>query len=387
MNTVASSRFDLVEFNNMVTPYTSRLFNRLAEDGVLLGVLSCTASESNRRWGEPGPKLYAHEILRGVELRVAPRRYAHLNLGIWHALGRMRPRLLVLNGFYPSMLIAWAWARWTRTPVALRVDGGADDMPMSLYHRLVRPRMLRSCRAVLTSGIKGTRYFAAQGFAPDRIFEMPLVPAWDAPAGRLDFAARDTDLLWVAEVDDAVKNAGFFVDVVRRVHAQRPGLRVRIVGEDRGFGLAGRLHALGIAGRHDPAIFWHDMADIFARAKLLLLPSRREAWGLVCNEAMQCGTPCLVSTQVGAADDLVRDGRGGLVLPLDPERWAASIHALLDDPAAWAACSTHARADAGQRTVAGSAAIYRRMAGFATGGSAASPAYASMFAASPGGRE
>jgi glycosyltransferase involved in cell wall biosynthesis len=356
----------------MVTPYTGRLFNRMAEDGVRLGVLSCTSAESNRRWGAPGPQRYTHEILRGIELRVAPRRYAHLNAGIWRALGRMRPKLLVLNGFYPSMLIAWAWARWTGTPMALRVDGGADDMPASLYHRLVRPRILRSSRAVLTSGVKGTRYFTAQGFAPEQVFEMPLVPAWDAPAALPGFAERDTDLLWVAEIDDAVKNASFFIEVVRRVHALRPGLRVRIVGEDRGIALAARLKQLGIAVRHDSVIPWHDMAQTFARAKLLLLPSRREAWGLVCNEAMQCGTPCLVSEHVGAADDLVREGRNGRVLPLDHGRWVASVQALLGDPAIWAAYSSHARTDASRRTVTGSAAIYRRMAAFATSGATAS---------------
>jgi glycosyltransferase involved in cell wall biosynthesis len=239
--------------------------------------------------------------------------------------------------------------------------------------------MLRTFHAVLTSGIKGTRYFIAQGFAPEQIFEMPLVPAWDAPGDLPDFAGRGIDLLWVAEIDDAVKNASFFIEVVRSVHALRPGVRAHIVGEDRGVQLAEQLEALGIAVRHDPIIPWDRMAQVFARAKLLLLPSRREAWGLVCNEAMQCGTPCLVSTHVGAADDLVRDGHNGHVLPFDPDRWAKSVEALLGDPAAWEAFSANARTDAARRTIAGSAAIYRRMTAFVTHGTA-SPAQAPILA-------
>lgn len=359
------ARLDLVEFNNMVTPYTNRLFNRLADDGLRLGVLSCTASEGNRRWGGVGEQHYAHHVLRGIELQVAPRRFAHVNLGIWRALARMRPGLLVVNGFYPSMLTAWAWARWSGTPVALRIDGGARDMPHSDYHRVVRPLMLRGCRAVLTCGNKGGRFFEGEGFAPEQIFEMPLVPAWEPPEELPGFAARGTDLLWVAEIDEAVKNASFFVEVARRLRERRPDLTVRVVGEDRGVAMAERLRGLGIAVREDPVVPWRDMAAVLADARLLLLPSLREAWGLVCDEAMQCGTPCLVSPSVGAADDLVLEGENGRVLPLDPALWAGAAEALLADPLAWSTLSARARADVGRRTVEASAAIYRRMTAFA----------------------
>lgn len=361
-HTTGAGRFDVVEFNNMVTPYTNRLFNRLADDGLRIGVLSCTASERNRRWGGVGEQRYVHQVLRGIEVQVAPRRRAHLNLGIWRALGRMRPGLLVINGFYPSMLIAWAWARWSGTPVALRIDGGARDMPASAWHRLVRPMMLRGCRAVLTCGVKGTRFFAGEGFASERLFEMPLVPAWDAPRELPGFNSRATDLLWVAEIDEAVKNASFFVEVAQRLHRERPGLSVRIVGEDRGPAMAGRLHAAGIAVRYEAAVPWQEMAGVFAGARLLLLPSRREAWGLVCDEAMQCGTPCLVSPEVGAADDLVREGRNGRVLALEPDRWAMAAKELLDDKARWTEMAATARADVLCRSIGASAAIYRRMA-------------------------
>jgi glycosyltransferase involved in cell wall biosynthesis len=368
-------QIDVIEFNNMVTPYTNRLFNRLAEDGLRLGVLSCTARERNRRWGIPGEPLYAHRVLPGIAFQVGPRRFAHLNSGIWRALGRMRPKLLVLNGFYPSMLIAWLWARWSGTPVALRIDGGDRDMPNSLYHRVVRPLMLRRCRAVLTCGAKGTRFFAGQGFTADRLFEMPLVPAWDPPSALPPFEARETDLLWAAEIDEAVKNASFFIEVARRLRAMRPGLTVRIVGEDRGVAMAERLRGHGIAVRHDPVMPWQDMAEVFAGARLLLLPSRREPWGLVCDEAMQCGTPCLVSPYVGAADDLVLEGQNGRVLPLDPDRWAAAAKTLLSDGGAWSAMSARARADVGRRTLGASAAMYQRMIAFAARNAAArSPA-------------
>ena len=365
MATHAPDAIDAVEFNNMVTPYTRRLFDRLSADGLGLAVVSCTLSERNRRWRLTGESGFHHEILPGMTVEVGPRRFAHLNRGIFRALSRLRPRLLVLNGFYPSMLLGLLWARLTRTPIALRVDGGTDDMPMSPYHRLFRPMLLRQCGAVLTCGAKGAAFFRDAGIDERRIFRMPLVPAWDGPNAAPDMASRCYDLLWVAEISDAVKNAGFFVRVAVRLNDMRPGLRVRIVGTgpDQQEMIAALTEA-GVAFRHDEIVPWDEMSAIFCDARLLLLPSWREPWGLVCNEAMQCGTPCLVSPHVGAADDLVIDGVTGRVLPLEVERWVEAAAQLLDDPAAWRRLSEAGRAAMAGRGLGASAATYRAMVAF-----------------------
>lgn len=357
--------FDAVEFNNMVTPYTDRLFSRLKKDGLQLAVVSCTRAERNRSWNLPAAKPYAHEILPGVELEVGPRRFAHLNRGIFRTLSRLRPKMIVLTGFYPSMLLGLAWSRWTGTPVALRVDGGEEDMPQTPYHRLFRPMMLKQCRAALTSGEKGAAFFRKAGFEDARIFRMPLVPAWDPPASIPDFQARDVDLIWVAEISDAIKNAGFFVQVATALKQLLPDLSVRVIGRgpDQRAMLDG-LVAASIDVRHDEAVAWEKMVEALSGAKLLLLPSRREPWGLVCNEALQCGTPCLVSPHVGAADDLVLDGVNGRVLPLEVDRWAEAAAALLRDARAWSAMSERARASMAPRGIGSSAKIYREMVAY-----------------------
>jgi len=352
----------VVELNNMVTPYTDRLFARLRQDGLNIAVLSCTMREANRDWVLDAERRYGHTVLPGVSFRVGPRRYAHWNGGIATALGRLRPKLLVLNGFYPSMLLGWRWARRNGTPIALRIDGGADDMPHSPYHRFARPALLRDCRAVLTCGNRGSHYFAANGVARDRIFAMPLVPAWDAPPNVPGFADRAFDLLWVGELENSVKNARFFVAVAKALHRAQPRLRHRIVGTGPAeASLLAELAAAGVACRHDASVDWRLMAEVMTSARLLLLPSLREPWGLVCNEAMQCGTPCLVSDRVGAADDLVIDERNGRVLSLDTAAWAEAARALLQDPDRWAQFAGAASADVAPRSIDAAVAAYRTM--------------------------
>jgi glycosyltransferase involved in cell wall biosynthesis len=218
---------------------------------------------------------------------------------------------------------------------------------------------------VLTCGAKGAAFFRDAGVDDRRIFRMPLVPAWDGPSAAPDMASRGHDLLWVAEISDAVKNAGFFVRVAARLNHIRPGLRVRVIGAgpDQQEMIAALTEA-GVTFRHDETVPWDEMSAVFCDARLLLLPSRREPWGLVCNEAMQCGTPCLVSPYVGAADDLVIDQVTGRVLPLEVERWAEVAATLLDDPMAWRRLSEAGRAAMAGRGLSASAATYRAMVAF-----------------------
>jgi len=54
------------------------------------------------------------------------------------------------------------------------------------------------------------------------------------------------------------------------------------------------------------------LSPYYHAADLLVLPSQHsDTWGLVVNEALIHGLPCVVSTAVGCAEDLVIPGRTG----------------------------------------------------------------------------
>jgi glycosyltransferase involved in cell wall biosynthesis len=54
------------------------------------------------------------------------------------------------------------------------------------------------------------------------------------------------------------------------------------------------------------------LSRFYHAADLLVLPSRTaETWGLVVNEALHHGLPCVVSSRVGCGPDLVQSGRTG----------------------------------------------------------------------------
>lgn len=336
----------VVLFNNMVTPYTSKMLGHVKSLGMDLGVLSCVEREANRDWGDVNNE-FTQVTLKGWQLRLGPGRFAHINKGVWAQLSKLDPQLLIINGFYPSMLVGVAWAIVKKRRLSLTIDGWAETMPGSIAHRVVRKFVLSRCSAIAVPGQKGRQYFVDAGIPANDIFVVPIAPAWPGPSVPTPYEDRPWDILWAAHTEFAAKNLGFFIDLLEKLRSERPYVSVRVVGQGHGLPtLLRALHSLNLRHRHDKSVPWNEMYSVFEESKILVLPSRWEPWGLVANEAMQCGTPVIASPHVGAADDLIVDGRNGFVLPLDVGSWANRICQVISSADSWQPLSTSAYEDA-----------------------------------------
>jgi glycosyltransferase involved in cell wall biosynthesis len=75
-----------------------------------------------------------------------------------------------------------------------------------------------------------------------------------------------------------------------------------------------------------------DVAPCFALADVVVVPSYREAFGLVAVEAMAAGKP-LIASRVGGLEEIVVDGDTGLLVePGDPGALAQAVSEVLGDP-------------------------------------------------------
>jgi D-inositol-3-phosphate glycosyltransferase len=73
------------------------------------------------------------------------------------------------------------------------------------------------------------------------------------------------------------------------------------------------------------------LADFYAAADVVVVPSRSESFGLVALEAQACGTP-VVAANVGGLPFVVEDGRTGyLVDGHDPADHASALLRVLRD--------------------------------------------------------
>jgi glycosyltransferase involved in cell wall biosynthesis len=255
---------------------------------------------------------------------------------MWRTLGRLKPTVVAINGIYPTMLIAAIWSFVHRVPLAFLTDGWRPTMPQSIFHRVVRALVVKRCRAIICASEKGRRFFIESGVNPLHIFVAHIAPAWAAPVQLPEFDRRPYHIIWCARLDDADKNPFFFVELAVTVHKRFADLRIKIIGDGAlRQSVTGELSRAGVVFDYVPYVPPEKMADAFATARVLVLPSTKEPWGLVCNEAMQCGTLCAVSSYTGAADELVENGRSGFVLELDLGLWAKTILDVTNNRELW----------------------------------------------------
>ena len=75
------------------------------------------------------------------------------------------------------------------------------------------------------------------------------------------------------------------------------------------------------------------LPKFFAQADVFVLPSRYDGWGVVVNQALGAGLPILASDQVGAAHDLVVEGKNGSIFSAgDATSLGAAMLRYLQNP-------------------------------------------------------
>ena len=113
------------------------------------------------------------------------------------------------------------------------------------------------------------------------------------------------------------------------IRAISPEMKLLVVGQGERLGYYQRLiEQRGLSGRVIFKGLVNDVRRYYAAADVVVLPSRKEAFGMSILEAMACGLPVISSAAAGVAD-LIEDGQNGFVF-----HQPAQIGALLQTLAA-----------------------------------------------------
>ena len=129
-------------------------------------------------------------------------------------------------------------------------------------------------------------------------------------------------------------------ELLRRDPSRRSRLELAVVGGASGSGLdhptalTDLIADLGLADvvRLVPTVTQPELAQWYAAADVVGVPSHNESFGLVAIEAQACGTP-VVAARVGGLSTAVADEVSGLLVDgHDPRDYADALARLLDDP-------------------------------------------------------
>jgi glycosyltransferase involved in cell wall biosynthesis len=162
------------------------------------------------------------------------------------------------------------------------------------------------------------------GVPPDRVFKIPIgVDLEHFPLGPprtgeefvVGSFLKDGVGMDEGNEPKLLKGPDTFVAVVARLRERIPELSVVLTGPARGY-VRRELERLGIPHRHRQLDSRDELARTYHDADVCLVTSRQEGGPKAVLEAMATGVP-LVSTRVGQAAELVRDGLNGLLADVD----------------------------------------------------------------------
>jgi glycosyltransferase involved in cell wall biosynthesis len=229
------------------------------------------------------------------------------------------------------------------------------DRPRGRLHstlkRSLLPRLFRRIHGFLAIGSRNREFYRAYGVPDERIFPMPYAVdnqffrsrvaearrVRDSLRAELGLTAGRPVILYAAKLQRRKRPADL-LEAYRSLSPNgsaepRPYLlyigdgeeRSRLATAAQGLGWSS-IRFLGFQNQTELPRFY-DLADVF------VLPSEYEPWGLAVNEVMNAGRPVIVSERVGAAADLVEDGKNGFIVPTgDVTALATRLRTLTEDP-------------------------------------------------------
>lgn len=202
-------------------PVFDELYRKL---GDRMMVFYPTTLEGDRRREWQVPAQHPHRVLRSRSIAYSlygMKRYVHTSPELWGCLKAFDPNCLIIYGFHPAALSAWAFSMVHHRKYVVATDGCLkSDRKNSPLHPLVRKLVIPTAAAAVgTSGgsldlfnryadFRG-RYFACQLCADNVRYAVYR----DAP--------RSFDLMFAGQFIPR-KLPHFFVDVIAELRKVRP---------------------------------------------------------------------------------------------------------------------------------------------------------------------
>lgn len=278
---------------------------------------------------------YSHRFLTTVATGGPSDPAALTGEGIAAALDEIQPTAVLLTGYgFPFHRAAFRYARGKGYPLLLRGETTDADQQRTAVKKMVRDIILRWYYAqfdgLLPIGSHSTAHY--DRLAPTntpRFFSsycIDTVPFAASEDDRTRLRAATRHQLGLPEHHRVILFSGKLIDkkapelllesVKRLPTKTREQIAVIYLGD-------GNLRSsLENQAKAEPSVNVHflgfqnqtALSPYYHAADLMVLPSRyRETWGLVVNEALHHGLPCIVSDRVGSAPDLIISGQTGEV--------------------------------------------------------------------------
>ena len=325
-------------------PYRNPVFGELSSTfGVNFTAIYCTNKEPLRGWKYEITN-HNHIYLKDNYKKTGDQRhFVHNNRDIWKHLIRLKPDVVIINGFNPTHLYAWLYALLFRKKHIVWIEGWKlNDAQLTPLHVLIRKLVFSYTHTYIGPGKKTAELYKSYGAKDDKIYFSPLFADNERFSKYLPFKNRQYDVMFAGQIYDR-KMPLFFVDVVTEIAKKYPKVKALIVGngplQEK---MISRLDQANIDYYYPGLLPYEELPFYYASSKVFLFTTKLDAWGVVANEALAAGTPVISTPYAGCADDLVKHGKNGYVLEPDAKKWAKGVLEIISTEKSWNSFSDYA---------------------------------------------
>lgn len=200
-----------------------------------------------------------------------------------------------------------------------RALGQGRQLLKSVYHQW----WIRRAAGVMPMGRDGEEYFLKYGANPQRMYRLPYWPDYEhfssVPTSRLDNfchkygLCKDRRYFLFSGRLAPIKRVDLLINAFQSIATDRIDWDLLIVGD----GVLREELQRQVLPKYRSRVIWvgfledDELPAAYHAADVLVLPSDREPWAVVVQEAMAAGLPVVASDVVGAAREIVRDNIGG----------------------------------------------------------------------------
>ncbi|WP_043705749.1 glycosyltransferase family 4 protein [Synechococcus sp. CB0205] len=315
-----------------VGPYHRVRLVAAAQTGLQLTVLQTRPQSQEYPWRFNPAGPYALECLRGAPDPDADPPLAHLDGQLAGLLDRCQPHVIVSVGWadpaYQRLLLA---AHRRRIPLVIVSDSRRRDEPRTAAKEWLKRQLLRGYSAAVVAGSESRAYLETLGFPlaaiaqPWDVVDHAFFEAAAAQAG-----PRQPHFLCVSRFVEKKNHSGL-LQAFGAYQRQGGSWGLQLVGSGPlKAAIAAQIRDLPDPARVQlqPFAQLEELGRLYGQASAFVLASSSDQWGLVVNEAMAAGLPCLVSSACGCAVDLIEHGSTGWCFdPAAPGELTALFHA------------------------------------------------------------
>lgn len=321
---------------NIISPYRIPLFNYLqGQSDYSFKVIALAEREENREWRLAKEQIrFEYKILPGFHKFIWSKEMTiHLNWGLSKAILRYNPDIVITSSY--NTLAYWEAFLYCKVFKKKYILGNGTTLlstsGISGFKHHLKRIIIGNADQYITYGTKAAEYLVHMGASKKYIHigintvdvswfkektkELNRAKNfWEERSGYPKFL-----MLYVGQLISR-KGLSQVLKALSKLH--NPNIGLLIVGggpqekELKQFCQNQKLENIYFEGfRQQEALLKY-----YALADVLILPSFKEVWGLVVNEALACGLYVLCSDCAGSAFDLIKKGwNGALFNPYNME--------------------------------------------------------------------